>query len=92
MATKKEVTMNLINSDRFLDLPASAQLLMLQFIIRANEFGEISNPCALLRMLNRSLGDLEILIEKNFVYQQGSCIQITAFAQALLAGGLNGQE
>lgn len=57
----------IVDSDAFLDMPASSQLLYFHLVMRADDEGFIGNPKKILRMLNVSEDDFKILIAKRFI-------------------------
>ena len=67
MANKRMFTMNICDSDAFLDMPLSAQCLYFHLNMRADDDGFISNPKRVSRLIGASEDDLELLILKKFV-------------------------
>lgn len=67
MAKRRMFSLDIVDSDTFLDLSATAQLLYFHLGMRADDRGYISKPRAIIKMCNCSLGDLETLINKKFV-------------------------
>lgn len=57
----------IIDSDAFLDLPASSQLLYFQFGMRADDDGFINNPKMIMRVVRASDDDINILVAKKFI-------------------------
>jgi len=64
----KGISLSLIDSDRFLEMPSTAQALYFHLAIRADEKGYVKNTRAVMRMLNCSEGDYEALTSKGFVH------------------------
>ena len=57
----------LIDSDIFLDMPHSTQLLYFHFVMRADDDGFIVNPRKIMKITNASDDNLKILIFKRLV-------------------------
>lgn len=57
----------IIDSDAFLDMPATSQLLYFHMLQRADDDGFINNPKKIQRMIGCSEDDLKLLIVKNFI-------------------------
>ena len=57
----------IIDSDAFLDMPQSTQLLYFHLSMRADDDGFINNPKKIQRMIGCSEDDLKILITKKFI-------------------------
>lgn len=67
MAQKRMFTMQIVDSDAFLDMPLSAQSLYFHLNMRADDDGFVNNPKKIQRMIGASDDDLRILIMKRFV-------------------------
>ena len=67
MAERRMFAKTIIDSDSFLDMPHSTQLLYFHLGIRADDDGFINNPKNILRMLGCKDDDMKILIAKNFI-------------------------
>lgn len=63
----KERLLDIIDSDKFLDMPASAQLLFFHFLVRSNENGVITNPKAVIRACSLSAEDIKTLVGNSFL-------------------------
>lgn len=57
----------IIDSDAFLDMPLSAQVLYFHLSMRADDDGFINNPKKIQRMIGASDDDLKLLIAKSFL-------------------------
>ena len=57
----------IIDSDAFLDMPHSSQLLYFHLSMRADDDGFINNPKKIQRMVGSGDDDLRLLIAKNFI-------------------------
>ena len=67
MAERRMFAKTIIDSDAFLDMPHSTQLLYFHLSMRADDDGFINNPKKVQRMIGCSDDDLKILIAKNFI-------------------------
>lgn len=67
MAQRRMFTMQIVDSDAFLDMPLSAQALYFHLNMRADDDGFINNPRKIQRMINASDDDFRLLITKRFV-------------------------
>lgn len=66
----------IVDSDAFLDMPASSQLLYYHLAMRADDEGFIGNPKKIVRMLGSNDDDLTLLKAKKFViqFESGVCV------------------
>ena len=67
MAERRMFSKQIIDSDAFLDMGASAQSLYFHLAMRADDDGFINNPRKIQRMIGAADDDLKILIAKRFV-------------------------
>lgn len=67
MAERRMFAKSIIDSDLFLDMPATTQLLYFHLGMRADDDGFIANPKSIMRAVACSHDDLSLLIEKGFV-------------------------
>ena len=67
MAEKRMFAKTIIDSDLFLDMPVTAQLLYFHLCMRADDDGFINNPKRIMRDIRCSDDDMKVLIAKNFV-------------------------
>lgn len=67
MAERRMFTRQIIDSDAFLDMSASAQSLYFHLGMRADDDGFVNNPKKIQRMVGAADDDLKILIAKRFV-------------------------
>lgn len=58
---------SIIDSDLFLDMPATTQMLYFHLAMRADDDGFINNPKRIMRMIGSSDDDMRILIAKQFI-------------------------
>lgn len=57
----------IVDSDAFLDMPATSQLLYFHLNMQADDDGFVGNPKKVVRIIGASEDDLKILIAKRFV-------------------------
>lgn len=67
MAERRMFAKTIIDSDAFLDLPSSTQLLYFQLGMRADDDGFINNPKMIMRVVRASDDDINMLIAKKFI-------------------------
>lgn len=67
MAQKRMFTMKIVDSDAFLDMPATTQCLYFHLNMRADDDGFIGNPKRIMKITGASKDDLRLLIAKRFV-------------------------
>ena len=60
-------SLDIVDSDTFLDLPVSSQALYFHLGMRADDRGYVAKARAVIKMIGASLGDLEALVNKKFV-------------------------
>lgn len=76
MAQRRMISKHIYDSDKFLDLPATTQLLYTHLVVRADDDGFIGNVKRLLRMLPCSEIDLKLLISAGYLipFENGVCV------------------
>lgn len=67
MAERRMFAKTIIDSDAFLDMPLSTQVLYFHLSMRADDDGFINNPKKIQRMVGCADDDLKLLIAKNFI-------------------------
>ena len=67
MAERRMFAKTIIDSDAFLDMPHSTQLLYFHLSMRADDDGFINNPKNIMRMIGCKDDDLKILLTKKFL-------------------------
>lgn len=73
MAKKRMFSTQIVDSDAFIDMPVSSQLLYFHLVMRADDEGFVGNPKKIMRMVNVSDDDFKILVAKRFIlsFQSG---------------------
>lgn len=76
MSQRRMISKHIYDSDNFLDLPATTQLLYTHLVVRADDDGFIGNVKRLLMMLPCSEIDLNILIQAEYLipFKNGVCV------------------
>lgn len=69
-------SLEVINTDAFLDMPQSSQLLYFHLNARADDDGFVSNPKSIMRNCGSQGDDLKLLIAKKFIisFEDGVCV------------------
>ena len=67
MAERRMFAKTIIDSDAFLEMPATTQMLYFHLSMRADDDGFINNPKRIIRMSGASEDDMKILLSKSFV-------------------------
>ena len=67
MAERRMFAKTIVDSDAFLDMPASSQLLYFHLSIRADDDGFINNPKSIMRNVGCKDDDMRLLVTKKFV-------------------------
>ena len=67
MAERRMISKTVIDTDLFLDMPPTSQLLYFHLELRADDEGFVLNPKTIQRMVGASNDDFSILIAKNFI-------------------------
>ena len=67
LAQKRMFTMKIVDSDAFLDMPVSAQLLYFHLGMRADDDGFVDRPKRIMKDIGVNEDDLKILIAKKFI-------------------------
>lgn len=76
MAKRRMFSLDVVDTDVFLDLPASSQSLYFHLGMRADDDGFVSSPKRIAAMVNASGDDLKLLIAKGFIipFESGVCV------------------
>lgn len=67
MANRRMFAKTIIDSDAFLDMPPSSQVLYFHLAMRADDDGFINNPKTIMRMVGAKDDDIKLLIAKRFI-------------------------
>lgn len=67
MANRRMFSLDVVDTDRFLDMPATTQALYFHLGMRADDDGFVSSPKKITALIGCNLDDLKLLITKQFV-------------------------
>lgn len=74
MANRRMFSLDIVNTDSFLDMSASAQALYFHLGMRADDDGFIASPKRITNMVGCNIDDLKLLIAKGFLIRFDSGI------------------
>src|SRR3990167_6189721 len=76
MAQRRMFTLKIVDSDAFLDMPVSSQLLYFHLSMRADDDGFVSNPKKIMKIIGSQEDDISVLFVKRFVlpFESGVCV------------------
>lgn len=67
MAKRRMISLEIIDTDTFIDISKDSKLLYYELCIRADDDGFVSSPKKIIKVVGCKNSDLDILIEKNFI-------------------------
>lgn len=67
MAERRMFSKSIVDSDKFLDMPSSAQNLYFHLGMRADDEGFVNNPKKIQKIIGASDDDVKILLAKNYL-------------------------
>ena len=67
MAKRRMFSIDIVESDAFLDMPLSTQTLYFHLGMKADDDGFVSSPRSIQRMIGASDDDLKLLVSKRFI-------------------------
>lgn len=75
-ANKRMFSMQIVDSDEFLDMPLSTQALYFHLSMRADDDGFLNNAKKIMRMAGCNQNDYDLLVMKSFVieFPDGICV------------------
>lgn len=76
MATKRMFSLQIVDTDAFLDMSKSSQLLYFHLAMRADDEGFVSSPKKIMKMVSCAPEDYSELVENKFIipFQSGVCV------------------
>lgn len=76
MANKRMFTLKIVDTDAFLDMPHTSQLLYFHLAMRADDDGFVANPKMIMRVTDSKEDDFKILSAKKFIipFDSGICV------------------
>ena len=69
-------SLSIMDSDAFLDMPTTSQLLYVHMGMRADDEGFVGNPKRISRMMGASDDDMKILLAKKFIIEFDSGVVV----------------
>ena len=70
------VSLHIVDTDAFLEMPVSSQLLYFHLLVRADDEGFIGNPKKIMKMVGSNDDDMKVLITKRFVLTFNSGVMV----------------
>ncbi len=67
MASKRMFSVQVVETDRFLDMPTSAQALYFHLGMHGDDDGFVTSPRKIMRAVGCGLDDLRLLVSKGFI-------------------------
>lgn len=67
MAKRRMFSLEIVDTDAFLDMPTSSQNLYFHLGMRADDDGFVASPKRIIKVIGSSEDDLRILVEKKFI-------------------------
>ena len=76
MAEKRMFSKKIIDTDWFMDMPATTQNLYIHLSMRADDDGFVSSPKRIIKLIGATDDDYRILISKKFIipFESGICV------------------
>ena len=76
MAKRRMFSKDVIDTDHFLEMPMTAQVLYFHLALRADDDGFVSSPKRILRLIGAGEDDMKVLIAKSFIipFDVGICV------------------
>lgn len=76
VADRRMISIKIIDTDKFIDMPATARLLYYDLSVRADDDGFIGSPRKITKMIGACEDDLRTLIETKFIlaFESGVCV------------------
>ena len=82
MALRRMLHRDVIQSDAFMDLPFSAQMLYVQIVMAADDDGFFNGARRTVRLIGATAKDLEQLVEHRFLLQYGDVVVVKHWRMA----------
>ena len=74
--SRRMISTEIVESDAFLEMPASSQALYLHLVLNADDDGVVASPMKVRRMCGGTSKDLRRLLDDRFILQVGRSIVI----------------
>ena len=76
MANRRMFSLDVVDTDKFLDMPATSQNLYFHLGMRADDDGFVSSPRKITKLVNCGNDDLNVLVSRGFVLPVGNGIVV----------------
>jgi len=67
MAQRRMFSLQIVDTDAFLEMPATAQLLYFHLAMRADDDGFVDNPKKIMKSIGSADDDIKVLLSKRFI-------------------------
>jgi hypothetical protein len=67
MAQKRMFSLHIVDTDAFLEMPMTSQLLYFHLAMRADDEGFVGNPKKVIKMIGSNEDDFKVLVAKRFL-------------------------
>jgi hypothetical protein len=76
MSKRRLISLDIVDTDAFLDMPQTAQNLYFHLNTRADDDGFVANPKKIIRMIGSQEDDMKLLVAKKFIiaFESGICV------------------
>lgn len=76
MAQRRMMSMRIVDTDKFIQMPVTTRLLYYDYCMRADDDGFISSPHKIMKMIGCSEDDYKLLILKGYIipFDDGICV------------------
>ena len=76
MARRRMFSLDIVDTDAFLDMPSSAQNLYLALGMRADDEGFVASPKRITSLVSSSADDYKLLVAKGYIipFESGVCV------------------
>lgn len=76
MANRRMFSLDVVDTDKFLDMPATSQNLYFHLGMRADDDGFVSSPKKITKLVNCGDDDLKVLASRGFIIEMGDGIVV----------------
>lgn len=76
MANRRMFSLDVVDTDKFLDMPATSQNLYFHLGMRADDDGFVSSPKKITKLVNCGDDDLKVLTSRGFIIEMGDGIVV----------------
>ena len=76
MANRRMFSLDVVDTDKFLDMPATSQCLYFHLGMRADDEGFVSSPKRITKLVNCASDDLNVLVSRGYVLPMGDGVVV----------------